>query len=210
MNSWAQQIIVSVIIATLFEMILPKGKIKKYIKTVIGIYVLLVILSPIVSKATKKEWNLNTTINYEDYIKNDAIYNTMSNSLQSEVNTDIEQTYISSLKQDIKTKIFKKGFIADDIKLQVNLKENNKEEYGNINYISMSLIKDIEEKDDKDINNNKSKTIGINKIKDVNITTNSSEKKEKKANNITSSEERQIKQFLEDEYGIKKENIVIN
>ena len=47
MSSWAEQIILAVIIATIIEMILPKNKNQKYIQMVIGIYVLFNIISPI-------------------------------------------------------------------------------------------------------------------------------------------------------------------
>ena len=39
-SSWAQGIIVAVIIASIIEMILPEGSSKKYIKVVIGVYIL--------------------------------------------------------------------------------------------------------------------------------------------------------------------------
>ena len=42
-------------IATILEMILPEGKNKKYIKKIIGIYILFAVLSPIISKITGKE-----------------------------------------------------------------------------------------------------------------------------------------------------------
>lgn len=63
-SSWAEQIIVAVIIATIIEMILPNGNNKKYIKVVIGIYVLFTILSPILEKITKA--NLES-FDYEKY-----------------------------------------------------------------------------------------------------------------------------------------------
>ena len=47
LSSWAEQIVLAVIIATLFELILPKNKNKKYIQMVIGVYVLFNIISPI-------------------------------------------------------------------------------------------------------------------------------------------------------------------
>ena len=53
-SSWAGGIVLSVIIATILEMILPEGKNKKYIKTVIGVYILFAIISPIISKVTGK------------------------------------------------------------------------------------------------------------------------------------------------------------
>ncbi len=52
-SSWAQQIIIAVVIATILEMILPKGNSRKYIKTVIGIYILYTIISPVITLATR-------------------------------------------------------------------------------------------------------------------------------------------------------------
>ena len=63
-SSWAEQIIVAVIIATIIEMILPSGNNKKYIKVVIGIYVLFTILSPIIGKITKIDLE---SFDYEKY-----------------------------------------------------------------------------------------------------------------------------------------------
>ena len=39
-SDWVQGIIVAVIIVTIIEMILPNGNSKKYIKVVIGIYII--------------------------------------------------------------------------------------------------------------------------------------------------------------------------
>ena len=50
-NSWAQGIILAVIIATIIEIILPEGKNKKYVKTVIGVYILFTIIYPLIKKA---------------------------------------------------------------------------------------------------------------------------------------------------------------
>ena len=200
---WAQQVIVAVIIATLLEMILPNGNNKKYIKTVIGIYVLFVILSPIVSKVVNGETSFSE-LNYEDYLKNDEIYSTMSNNLSNEVNTDIKQTYIVSLKQDIKTKLDQKGFIASNINVQVNLIDEK--QYGFIEYMIMSVTKKIEENEE---DNESKNIIKVNQVNNVSIKDGKQETV-KKADNITASEERQIKDFLKEEYGIKKENIKIN
>ena len=40
LSTWAEQIIIAVIIATIIELILPNNKNKKYIQMVIGIYIL--------------------------------------------------------------------------------------------------------------------------------------------------------------------------
>ena len=63
---WAEQIIIAVVIATLIEMILPEGNNRKYIKAVIGVYILFTIISPIL----KNNGNFNfNNIDYESYFK---------------------------------------------------------------------------------------------------------------------------------------------
>ena len=48
LSSWAEQIVLAVIIATIIELILPNSKNKKYIQMVIGIYIMFNIISPII------------------------------------------------------------------------------------------------------------------------------------------------------------------
>ena len=48
LSSWAEQIVLAVIIATIIELILPQNRNKKYIQMVIGIYILFNIISPII------------------------------------------------------------------------------------------------------------------------------------------------------------------
>ena len=49
MISWAEQIVLAIIVATIIELILPKSKNKKYIQMIIGVYVLFNIISPIIN-----------------------------------------------------------------------------------------------------------------------------------------------------------------
>ncbi len=51
-SSWVQGIIVAVVIATIIEMLLPNGNSSKYIKIVIGVYIIFNIISPIINKFT--------------------------------------------------------------------------------------------------------------------------------------------------------------
>ena len=47
MKSWCENIVVVIIITTLIEMLLPEGKTQKYIKIVIGVYLIFSIVQPI-------------------------------------------------------------------------------------------------------------------------------------------------------------------
>ena len=46
-RAWCEGIIIAIIISIIIEMILPDGKNKKYVKVVIGIYIMFVVLNPI-------------------------------------------------------------------------------------------------------------------------------------------------------------------
>ena len=86
-NSWLRGIVIAVIITTIIEMIIPEGNIKKYIKTVMGVYIIFAIISPAISKISGKELDI------EKYIKSQT-----SKYQQPEINTIdtnyyIEQTY---------------------------------------------------------------------------------------------------------------------
>ena len=63
---WAQGIIVSVIIATIIEMILPNSSNSKYIKVVIGVFILFTIISPIINKFSSNK--ISDKINFDSYI----------------------------------------------------------------------------------------------------------------------------------------------
>ena len=72
-KEWTNQIIVAVIIATVFEMILPKGNNKKYIQMIIGIYVLFTLIQPIASKMNGKE--IAISANYKKYFDEEILKN---------------------------------------------------------------------------------------------------------------------------------------
>ena len=199
-SSWARQVIVSVVVAIILEMILsPNSKSTKYIKTVIGIYVVYAIIAPGINLIGGKKLNFSN-IDYENYFTSSDIYQNLESSVEEIENETFEETYKLNLKQDIENKLRDKGFIVSNIKLQVNLEEDSKN-YGQIEQIEISLSKKGEDKNQNDINENK---ISINKI-DVgdNVT------RPKNKENITQEEEIIIREFIIEEYGIEKNNILI-
>ena len=62
-NSWTQGIILGVIIGAIIEIILPEGNNKKFVKTVIGVYILFTIVHPLINAVSNKSINLNSIIN---------------------------------------------------------------------------------------------------------------------------------------------------
>lgn len=195
-SSWAEQIIIAVIIATIIEMIVPKGNNKKYIKVVIGVYILFTIVAPVIQKISGKDIKLD--MNYEKYFSNVKEYEAMSNSASSANDKNIEDVYIESLKNDIRTRIKEKGYKVISIKIDINLEDNSS--YGSINKIVLQLEEDIEKTDSK----NEISIGSINKVI-IGNTVNTNE-----MNSIAEEKVREIKEYLSNIYSVNTEYIIIN
>ena len=85
-SSWAEQIVLAVVIATIIELILPKNKNRKYIQMVIGVYVLFNIISPIIKN---KE-----AISVENYDIGQYQTNSTYEIDQSSMDARIEKIYL--------------------------------------------------------------------------------------------------------------------
>lgn len=204
-NSWAQGIILAVIIATIIEVILPEGNNKKYVKTIIGIYIMFVIVHPLISKM------LNKNINIERIIENTT--NKMSklesdSNIVIETNAYIEETYKQKLEEDIKKKSNEKGYGVNFLNLTVETEDD--EEYGKIKDISMQIskIEKVADQNGENITNNTVDTIQNIEIKISNNTKN--EKNNLNDDNISEEEIETLKEYLENTYGVSKEKVHIN
>lgn len=96
LSSWAEQIVLAVIIATIIELILPNSKSKKYVQMVIGIYVLFNIISPVIKN---KDILTFEEINLEKYASNS--YEEVD---QTSMDKRLEKIYLEELEQNIKAK----------------------------------------------------------------------------------------------------------
>ncbi len=203
-STWAEQIIVAVIIATIIEMILPSGNNKKYIKAVIGVYVLFTIISPILGKITNVDLD---NIDYEKYFNELDTSQTISQSLTTNNDKSIEEIYGSNLKQDMELKLKELGYETENI--YVNLELTDETNYGKINQISLTLYKNVEDISSEE--NKTNNTISVNKIEEVKIGNAVTNKV-----NITNKEElknsdkNEIKEYLSSVYQVNKKNIKIN
>ncbi len=192
LSSWAQGIIVAVIIATLIEMILPNSSSKKYVKVVIGMYILFTIVSPIIKKLGGKDINLNT-INIEKYeqqiSKSD---NTISRKFEDNNTRSIKDIYVSNLKADISAKLKEKGYEIDTSDIQIKDDENY-----TIEKITLKLIK-MEQKQEK---NNE---IVINTVEIGNAIS------QKDSKTLSNDEKQEVKDYISETYDIDKKNINIS
>ena len=191
MSSWAKSIILAVIVSTIIQMILPEGNNKKYIKTVIGLYILFTIISPIISKISGGNSTIDVS-KYENYFNVESTTTASANVIDK----NLDNTYTSSIKADIKKRMKQKGYKVNSLDANIELK--NEESYGTINSLKISL--------EREENNNNSNIQAVNKI-EIKISNNTNEVKQ---NNLTSMEKQEIKNYLSETYSIKKENIEVD
>lgn len=196
-NSWAQGIILAVIIATIIEIIIPEGNNKKYVKTVIGLYILFTIIYPLITKISNNKLNFDSIIAKTS--KEVSMYDSkVTNSI--ETNTYIENTYKNNLKEKIKEKIEEKGYTILDFNIYIETQ--NEEAYGQINSIVLKLQKASKEQN----------TIkGVNRIEEINVNIkNNKTENLKTEKELTDSEIKSIKEYLNNMYSIEEERIHIN
>ena len=201
LSTWAEQIIVAVIIASIIEMILPSGNNKKYIKAVIGVYILFTIISPILAKITNIDLE---NLDYEKYFKEMDTSQTISQSLTKNNDKSIEEIYENNIKQDMKEKLKEQGYIVEKIELYIEFK--NELNYGKISSVNLSVYKQKEEK-----STTKTNAITVNKIEKVTI----GKTLENATNNvikedIKENEKSEIKKYISSVYEINKKSIKIN
>lgn len=214
LSTWAEQVIVAVIIATILEMVLPNGNNKKYIKTVIGVYILFTIVSPIIGKITGTNLS-KLDFDYEKYFKDSDTYQTMSESLSKDNNETIEEIYQSNLKTDMKNKLLEKGYIAKDIQVEMKLEDSNS--YGKITKISMIVVQKKESDSKEELTNNNINTVSeINTIDEIKIgnsvkkNTQEVQTSENNKEEVKLSEINELKSYLSSVYEVNKKQIEIN
>lgn len=117
-SSWAEQIVLAVIVATIIELILPKNKNKKYIQMVIGVYVLFNIISPIIKNKDNFSVEKYNTEKYESQSKYEID--------QSSMDARIEKIYLEELEKKTQEKFQDNGFVVTKCKVDAVLDTTKK------------------------------------------------------------------------------------
>lgn len=203
LKTWISQIIVAVIIATIIELILTNGNNKKYIKMIIGMYVLFTIIQPVISKITGNNLEI-TNFNYKKYFDEDIIEISMQD-FENNNSKLIKQAYINNIKEDIVQKLKQKGYKVIDCNIEI-LDDENQENYGSIRNINLTVNPLSDENKENKFNEN---NINIENVQ-INISNNTTETINKEEINITDKEKQEIIKYLSEEYSINKTDIIIN
>ena len=162
LSKWIEGIAIAVIIASIFEMILPNGNIKKYVKVILGIYIVFSIISPFSGSKVKGNYDLSKKVDelFENSDKKDNLKE--ESSSEQRLNKIYENTFEKELIQTIE----KEGFIVYKCEVKGNF--NAEEENAGISKISVIVEnKKIIKKNVEDYN--EIKIDSVNEVQKVEI-----------------------------------------
>lgn len=195
-------------------MILPEGNCKKYIKVVIGIYVLFTIVSPVITKLSGKEIKVSEILDLNEYIQEVEASSKMQESVENENAGNITSIYVNGIKEDMKAKIEAKGYVVNNIELRIG----NYDTY-EIAEVKLDIVtnKNSYQENDSNKTNEVEQVQQVEKVK-VDILNNEIEEEKQEEqessrnqeNKLNITQKQEIKEYLSSTYGISMNNISIN
>jgi stage III sporulation protein AF len=197
LSSWAKEITLAVIVVSILEMLLPNNKTKKYIKMVMGVFILFNIISPFINANDLK--NLNE-IDASKYVNE----NNKNYVEQKSMDERLEELYIDEIEKDIIKKVEKKGYKVRMCKVDAKITKN--EEETGITKIKLKVEKTGEVKQEENSSIENQIVTQVQKIKKVNT----KKIEEDKETSLEKSDIQNLKQFLIEEYEVNEKCLEIN
>lgn len=128
-KGWCEGLIVAIIISVIIELLIPEGNNKKYVKVVVGIYIIFVTINPILK-----------LIDYDFTFEN--IFDLKTEEASINLDTDIKDVYVLGIEETIKKEIEDLGYNVNSVIVRVD------KNYENIESIEISVT----EKEENTIN----------------------------------------------------------
>ena len=198
LSNWTKNLGLAIVTVSIIEMLLPNNKIKKYIKTVLGTYILFCIISPFV----QNKIDLNN-LNLEEYVETSVSTEIDNDSM----NRRIEELYKEELEKDITKKVTDKGYKVKNCNVYATVTQNVE----NTKIEKIVLEVEQTEENSKEKENIEDKLVSeIQKIKKVDTTIEKDNKKSESENKITETQKKELKKFLKEEYQVDEKNLSIN
>lgn len=124
-SNWIEQIAIAVILASIFEIILPRGNIAKYIKIILGVYVVFNIISPFIDSDALYSFDKSSI---ENYAENFDI-NSNNDINQESMDKRLESLYIEQIETNVKSKLGELGYVTLKCNVEAVL-DTNKSDSG--------------------------------------------------------------------------------
>ena len=217
LSSWVKNLCLALIVVSILEMLLPNNKTKKYVKMVMGLYILFSIIEPFIENSNELKFNIEDLYNQYSVETSAESENVNQKSMDSR----LDELYKQKLENDIVQKLDEEGYVVEDCDVKAHISSND-------TGIELITIKIKEKKDSSNENdeNQSNETMNIeekivNEIQkiqkvEINVSKNQdnssdeSTQSEQQNQNITKTDIKIVKQFLIKEYGVSEKCLKIN
>ena len=229
LSSWVKNLSLALIVVSILEMLLPNNKTKKYIKMVMGLYILFSIIAPFVNNSNVLNFNIEDVYsNYSKEISSTSTTSTAGEVNQASMDDRLNQLYKEQLESDITQKVEEKGYDVrkckvdahvsksdtgiESITIEIDGKNDNTENSNNSNKTDTTENSNDSSKYSKNSGNTLEGKIvkEIQKIQKVEIDVSKGDDSEDTNSAITKTDVKMIKDFLTKEYGVSEKCLKIN
>ncbi len=217
LSSWVKNLCLALIVVSILEMLLPNNKTKKYVKMVMGLYILFSIIEPFIENSNELKFNVEDL--YNQYSVETLAES--ENVNQKSMDSRLDELYKQKLENDIVQKLDEEGYVVEDCDVKAHISSNDtgielitikikeKKDNSNENDENQSNEKmNIEEKIVNEIQ--KIQKVEINVSKNQDNSSDKSTQSEQQNQNITKTDIKIVKQFLIKEYGVSEKCLRIN
>lgn len=199
LSNWTKGLGVTIVIVSILEMLLPNNKTKKYIRMVLGVFVIFNIISPLIQN--KEKLNLSN-LDIENY----ETVQTTSSADQISMDERIHKLYEEELVKDITKKLEEKGYKVKNARISTT---TNDDEELEIRQIQLNIEKSEEVVEEANETVENKIVTEVQKIKKIDTRIQNKEE-QKQENKTTNVDIQNVKKFLMEEYGVKEKCLKIN
>lgn len=205
LSEWIKNLSLALIVVSILEMIVPNNKTKKYVKMIMGLYILFSIISPFIENKIKIDFNnIGAYIEDIDQVSSDEV-----KVDQTSMDTRLNQIYKEQLEKDIIEKLKGNGYEVENCTVKAHISKDD----NGIEKIVLK-VKKIENNENNTEENEKQiedKIVTeIQKIQKVKIKISKENEDQKEKSNITNTDIRIIKNLLIQEYGVNEQCLRIS
>lgn len=121
LSSWVKNLCLALIIVSILEMLLPNNKTKKYIKMVMGLYILFSIIAPFVEN--KDELKIDVENLYGQYTVQTS--ETVEKTDQTFMDNRLNELYKQKLEKDVIQKVNDEGYEVEECNVKAHVSDSD-------------------------------------------------------------------------------------
>ena len=121
LSSWVKNLCLALIVVSILEMILPNNKTKKYVKMVMGMYVLFSIIAPFVENKNELKFNVENL--YRQYSTETSATTDVVD--QTTMDSKLNELYEEKIEKDIIQKTEELGYEIDSCNVKAHISDQD-------------------------------------------------------------------------------------